>query len=335
MEGSQILTPLVWNEGVTSQILVGKILAVKSYTRSAIETILRKAWNLQSGFEVTEITDFGRSPFWIQMHNIPLEALCVKNAVSIGAHVGEVTIAEDPLYNGRYLRNFLRARVILDLRKPLAHGFWLPRPDGRKIWITVKYEKLQSFCYNCGKLGHDNRSCQSEKLMSYHKPDEPRFGSWISTNEVKKECVEAEKWKASRELPVSDEELFSIRSPNPVHGDMRGGYVTERPSPVVHVAENLCSVSTGRTTVETCGPLGTVVSGQDGVEKDSGGPMAMSAGSRDDVVQERAFQEQRSQGTPRVGVENLGTMVIWDGGGMKEVISGIDCLGLKRQAAED
>ncbi|KAI9108190.1 hypothetical protein K1719_021063 [Acacia pycnantha] len=116
------------------------------------------------------------------MHNVPLEALCLENATIIESHVGEVTIAEDPFYKGWFLRNFLRARVIVDRRKPLAHGFWLLRPDGRKVWIAIKFEKLQSFCYSCGKLGHDNRACQSEKLMSCFKPNEPHFGAWISSN---------------------------------------------------------------------------------------------------------------------------------------------------------
>ncbi|KAI9113884.1 hypothetical protein K1719_015135 [Acacia pycnantha] len=54
------------------------------------------------------------------------------------------------------LRSFLRARVILDSQKPLAHGFWIPKPDGCHVWISIRYEKLQSFCYTYGKdLGQD------------------------------------------------------------------------------------------------------------------------------------------------------------------------------------
>ncbi|KAI9094469.1 hypothetical protein K1719_026694 [Acacia pycnantha] len=200
MEEVQISSPLVWSEIETKNILVGKILANKMYSRTAMESILCKAWNLQLGFEITEITgntflfkfkheedynrilrgrpwsvngtllnlrerskykaydefDFSRCPIWIQIHNVPLEALCLANAITIGGHVGEVMLAEDPFYNGRYLQNFLRTRIMLDLRKPLAYGFWLPKPDGRKTWIAIKYEKLQTFCYKCGKIGHDN-----------------------------------------------------------------------------------------------------------------------------------------------------------------------------------
>ncbi|KAI9124842.1 hypothetical protein K1719_004169 [Acacia pycnantha] len=139
--------------------------------------ILRKAWNLQDGFEEIEVTesafmfrfsekeeyyrilrgrpwtingvvlnllersrynsceelDFSRCVAWIQIHKVPMEAWCLENVILLGGYVGEVILVEDTSYKGRYLRNFLRARVILDLRKPLAYGFWLPRSDGRRV----------------------------------------------------------------------------------------------------------------------------------------------------------------------------------------------------------
>ncbi|KAI9089571.1 hypothetical protein K1719_029176 [Acacia pycnantha] len=81
-------------------------------------------------YKASEEFVFSHSPFWIQIHNVPLEALCLENAISIGGNVGEVLVAEDPHYNGRYFRNFLRVRVMVDLRKALVPGFWLPKPDG-------------------------------------------------------------------------------------------------------------------------------------------------------------------------------------------------------------
>ncbi|KAK4282057.1 hypothetical protein QN277_013478 [Acacia crassicarpa] len=226
MEEIQISTPLVWRETKVERILIGKVLFNKTYTRTALESILRKAWNLPEGFDVIELNgnafmfkfadveefnrilrgrpwsingfllnlmerskfkacedfDFSKCPVWIQMHNVPMEAWCLENAVIVGGYVGEVLLAEDPYYNGRFLRSFLRARVLLDLKKPLAYGFWMPRPDGKKVWISIRYEKLQCFCYNCGRIGHDNWSCRQEKLLSIANPEEPRFGAWLTTN---------------------------------------------------------------------------------------------------------------------------------------------------------
>ncbi|KAI9081399.1 hypothetical protein K1719_036662 [Acacia pycnantha] len=154
----------------------------------------------RSKYKSCEEFDFSRCPVWIQIHNVPLEALCLENAITIGGYVGEVMLAEDPFYNGRYLRKFLRARIVLDLRKPLSYGFWLPRPDSRKIWLSVRYEKLQSFCYNCGKLGHDNRNCNSERRRK---------------EEALKKKSREDKEKHRSASPPPEDDLFFIRLHNP------------------------------------------------------------------------------------------------------------------------
>ncbi|KAK4252765.1 hypothetical protein QN277_014311 [Acacia crassicarpa] len=186
MVDPHISSPLIWKEEDTTRVLIGKILSSKSYTRGAVERILQKAWNLQSGFDVIEVKgnafmfkfvhleeynrilrgrpwsingcilnlmerskfktceefDFSCCPMWIQIHNVPMEALCVENAIMIGGYVVEVVLAEDPHYKDRYLHNFLRVRVILDLRKTLASGFWMSKPNSSRFWISIRYEKL-------------------------------------------------------------------------------------------------------------------------------------------------------------------------------------------------
>ncbi|KAI9106909.1 hypothetical protein K1719_022437 [Acacia pycnantha] len=291
MEDPKISAPLIWKKDGVERIIVGKILSTRMYTRATLVSILQKAWNLQSGFDVLEIEgnafifkfekdeeynrilrgrpwsingcllsllerskyksceefDFSRCLIWIQIHNVPLEALCLENAVMVGGYVGEVVLAEDPHYNNRYLRNFLRARVLIDLRKPLAYGFWLPKPDGGKTWISIRYEKLPNFCYNCGKLGHDNRNCKIERLMSVAKTSEPRFGPWLTTNAcrsweevvsiISKDWVEAgyvrkkqeeavcrgrsegEQRAESESVDVEDD-LFTIRTHKPSKGNL-------------------------------------------------------------------------------------------------------------------
>ncbi|KAI9075750.1 hypothetical protein K1719_042236 [Acacia pycnantha] len=414
MEESQISTPLVWNDVGAAKILVGKILATRSYTRSAIETILRKAWNLQSGFDVTDITgnvfmfnfsdeedysrilrghpwsingcllnllersrfksfdefDFSRGLFWIQLHNVPLEALCLENATRIGSHVGKVIIAEDPFYNGRYLRNFLRARVILDLRKPLAHGYWLPRPDGRKVWIAIKYEKLQSFYYNCGKLGHDNRTCQVEKLMSCYNSSEPRFGSWLSANvcrswdktlsvisedeiealyvrrkqgEASKRRRETEQQRASRASPSADVDIFSIRIVT-LAGDNHGSDLDGERTTVDAIDPGILASTPHGLTLNRdlrdkdvtegahCVAENTVIGHQEG----NSGLRKVRNRELDSPSDPRAPKaEQASVILPIQGEGKSMALVPYVGSAMKEVIYGLDNLGLKRHAEED
>ncbi|KAI9079021.1 hypothetical protein K1719_039021 [Acacia pycnantha] len=196
MEKLQISSPLVVKEAEVRQILIGKVMSNMTYTCSTMEAILQKAWNLQYGFDVIEVTgstfmfkfsnederirilrgqpwsingnllnllerskyksceeyDFSHFPVWIQLHNVPMEALCLDNAIKIEGYVEEVVVAEDPQYNGS------------------------------RVWIFVRYEKLQNFCYNCGKIGHDNQNCKVQRLMFVVDSEEHRFGPWITTN---------------------------------------------------------------------------------------------------------------------------------------------------------
>ncbi|KAI9115272.1 hypothetical protein K1719_013591 [Acacia pycnantha] len=376
MEEFQISSPLVWSESETDHILIGKILASKSYTRSVMEAILSKAWNLQSGFVITKITgnafifkfmneedynrvlrgrpwsvngsllnllerskyksydefDFSRCPIWIQMHNIPLEALCLENAVTIGGHVGKVILAEDPHYNGRYLRNFLHARVVLDLRKPLSYGFWLPRPDGRKVWTSIKYEKLQTFCYNCGKIRHDNRTCHSEKLMSSFNMNEPRFGAWLSTSVCRNwdetlAVIDSEEAEALYVKRKKDEAARRT-SKEGIREAHRGPSVEE---------EDLFSIQ-------------IIKSGPDAQKKNLGEGRGDNGdhSSASKSVEEAVVQNYGSLDSPDVVNSDLVpdsihmadkgdsmALVLYHGGVMKEVINVLSSLGLKRNAVED
>ncbi|KAI9123509.1 hypothetical protein K1719_004809 [Acacia pycnantha] len=221
------------NEEECSRILRGRPWTINGCLLNLLE---------RSKFKSCEEFDFSCCPVWVQIHNVPMEAMCLENAISIGGYIGEVLLVEDPHFNDRFLRSFLRARILLDLRKPLAYGFWMPRPEGKKVWLSVRYEKLQCFCYNCGKVGHDNRGCGSERLLSVASPSEPRFGAWITTTAcrsweevmviIKKDWIEADFVRKKKEEAVRkrrnedkqqsyekssevDEDLFAIKINKP------------------------------------------------------------------------------------------------------------------------
>ena len=88
---------------------------------------------------------------------------------------------EEPVVEGRILRSFLRMRVLLDIRQQLTTGFWVPRKEQKPVWVWLKYEKLQDYCFQCGKIGHESRQCKEERAKSLLNPTKPRYGPGLGT----------------------------------------------------------------------------------------------------------------------------------------------------------
>ncbi|MFQ6654082.1 hypothetical protein Gotur_025197, partial [Gossypium turneri] len=49
---------------------------------------------------------------------------------------------------------FCCLRIKLNVQKPLRRGIFVSTDNGNKFWIPFKYEKLPTFCFGCGRLGH-------------------------------------------------------------------------------------------------------------------------------------------------------------------------------------
>ena len=100
---------------------------------------------------------FKYSPFWVQVHDLPLLCMTKGIAMKIGASLGQledVDLADEGVGWGRSLR----IRVEIDLAKPLERGKAL-RLEGKSYWVSFKYEKLPMFCFECGRIVHDVKGC--------------------------------------------------------------------------------------------------------------------------------------------------------------------------------
>lgn len=158
------------------------------------------------------------SPYWIQIHGLPIEGFTESNILKIGARFGEVMEYECPIVNNVIVRSFFRIRVWIDVEKPILDGFWISRPGLGKCWIDAKMEKLQIFCFKCGVISHDAHDCDEEKAMSVVNPDFAIFGAWNGTvpcrnSEVVVRCSEMEGVEAearkNEEVPCKHNEVRS------------------------------------------------------------------------------------------------------------------------------
>lgn len=93
---------------------------------------------------------------------------------------------EDPFHGTAINRAFLRVKVLINTNNSLVTGFWLQRNSLPKIWVYIRYEKLMDFCFNCGRLGHDQKMCKNKRALDTTNPGKSTYGPWLGVPPVKK-----------------------------------------------------------------------------------------------------------------------------------------------------
>jgi len=124
---------------------------------------------------------FDKSPLWIRMYHLPLACMDKKFGLKIGATVGEV-IELDVDDDEPGWGTFLRARICVDITKPLPRGRLL-HLNNQSLWIAFKYEKLPRFCFKCGRIIHGKQGCV--KVGSSKQPytgEDSQYGPWLKVS---------------------------------------------------------------------------------------------------------------------------------------------------------
>ncbi|KAH7835689.1 hypothetical protein Vadar_028793 [Vaccinium darrowii] len=145
---------------------------------------------LMDGMVVSEL-NFNVCPFRVQIHGLPVEKLSRANAEIIGNRMGKLLALETTPDGLCLSRGFLRVRVEINIEQPLLKGFWLKRRNdsNRDRWISFKCEKLLNFCYACGRIGHNNRSC---RFVSKAEGEGSRYGPEMKTGRARKGAIPTE-----------------------------------------------------------------------------------------------------------------------------------------------
>lgn len=106
----------------------------------------------------SEIT-FDKIDLWVRMLNLPLgwmNAPRGRRAMGLMGEVKKMDVDGD----GKASGPFLRARVAVDLAKPLRRGVLLKTDRSKPPdWFDIQYEKLPFFCHSCGIMGHGDLEC--------------------------------------------------------------------------------------------------------------------------------------------------------------------------------
>jgi hypothetical protein len=109
------------------------------------------------------------SPFWIQIHGLPLVNMTIKNVVAIGKGLGSFLKVVDNVGGKKTFRSYLRILVEIKILEPLKPGFYLKRADEEPLWISFIYERLDFYCTKCGKIGHKQSTCRAPTNECHHE----------------------------------------------------------------------------------------------------------------------------------------------------------------------
>ncbi|KAL8502305.1 hypothetical protein ACS0TY_021443 [Phlomoides rotata] len=163
---------------------------------------------LGSGVQPATI-EFNQAAFWVRIYELPMTARNQRIITLIAGRIG--TLLE---IDSRSLEGFgrsIRAKIRIDIRRPLRSGIHMEIQANKKMWVEFKYERLPSFCYICGMLGHMRKECDlgsgMEGLEALPETKLP-FGEWMRASPSKNATIITEENQRSTEQSSLRRRLF-------------------------------------------------------------------------------------------------------------------------------
>lgn len=89
--------------------------------------------------------------FWVRIYELPLMLRSETMARKIGNIISSFE-EMDPREACRTWR-FMRIKVTIDLQNPLKRGTIVKFKEKDRM-VHFKYERLPTFCFACGRIGH-------------------------------------------------------------------------------------------------------------------------------------------------------------------------------------
>lgn len=104
------------------------------------------------------LVDFHQMPFWIQTYNMPVERFNEANGLDLGHRIRSLIETDTvPFYNNTGM--YMRVNIELNTKFPLPTGIDFLHENGNLDAFPIKIEKLEVFCFICGKFGYDRFKC--------------------------------------------------------------------------------------------------------------------------------------------------------------------------------
>ncbi|KAK5844682.1 hypothetical protein PVK06_000823 [Gossypium arboreum] len=103
------------------------------------------------------------SPFWVQIHTIPMGFFYENLARQLRYFLGKF-MEYDNSDLGKGKRNFMRIRVQWDVRHTLKRKKQVCFL-GNCSYVRFKYERMTLFCFYYGRVGHSDSFCEAKMAL--------------------------------------------------------------------------------------------------------------------------------------------------------------------------
>ena len=87
---------------------------------------------------------------------------------NIGIRLGRVLEVDKRSLQAEQAK-FMRVRIELPIDKPFRRGGNITNAEGVRCPIIFRYERLPTFCYICGIIGHDEKHCSVSHMESVNE----------------------------------------------------------------------------------------------------------------------------------------------------------------------
>ncbi|XP_062100604.1 uncharacterized protein At4g02000-like [Humulus lupulus] len=124
-------------------------------------------WTFNHTLIILERLSLGENPrmvilnkleIWVQVYDLKPGFMSDRILKACGAYMGQFVASCPKNYTGIW-REYLRVRVKIDIEKPLKRRMKIFTSKTDFFWATFKYERLPTFCFVCGVLGHSESFC--------------------------------------------------------------------------------------------------------------------------------------------------------------------------------
>lgn len=164
---------------------------------------------------------------WVQVYDVPRGCLSENILKSVGASIGKYVKSDPANFYGAW-KSYVRVRVAINVEKPLKRRMKIKREGDAWSWINFKYERLSSFCFVCGKLGHAERECS----VVYAHPEKTivrAYGSWLRAPAKNASMNMGSRWlrNVNDSSKVWDHKSFQSESSNSGHGTEEDRYTAK------------------------------------------------------------------------------------------------------------